>query len=187
METNQIVQTIKGSVTKVTTSKTNIQLKMGIFDQLDITISDGNTTVTVQKLAKTGNNGQGFIGKQVHVTYTTQNGFNKTDSKGFIILEQGAAPIITGSSNVTSNTSPSLEIKTRPAYNSDGARHGMIVNNAIVLAGLRKTQGSLDGLKKAAVDVRELTQFVESGSVLDTSTELKETLSSETASPFTTY
>lgn len=53
--------------------------------------------------------------------------------------------------------------KTGASYNSEGARHGMIINNAVLLAYHRGTSDTIDGLKKAANDVIELTKFVEAG------------------------
>jgi hypothetical protein len=163
-----IMSVITGVVTKVTTGKGQVTTDHGKFDKLNITVKgEDGESLTIGKLAKVGNDGQGFVGKRVQVTYKTKQietddgdtkDLHSTDSKGFVQLDVpafGGKPASGGSSP---STAPQTFAKT--TYNSDGARHGMIVNNAVELAGLRKTL-DLKSLIQAADDIKALTEYVE--------------------------
>lgn len=166
--------TVVGHVTKVVKGKGIVQLKMGTFERLNITVKDSSSgeEVKISRLVKPGNDGQNLVGKHVSVTYkeevkTTADGeeftVRSTDSKGFVLLDESGNPVQSkfgGGAAPSSSGSPS---KPAGGYNSDGARHGMIVNNAVLLAHHRGVSDSLDGLMAAAADVVALTKFVESG------------------------
>lgn len=107
-------------------------------------------------------------------TRTTEKGTftNKVVSKnGLIILENGnrMEPTATGGlkpayvPGQTQNSTPSGSgNQSVKQFDSNGARCGMVVNNAVKLAEARK-QLSLQGLKEAADDVLALTQYTEGG------------------------
>jgi len=167
---------VVGKVTKVTKGKGVVTTKHGSYERINISIEGPNGAVLVQKLVKPGNDGQSLVGKQVSATFTeteVQKADGTTfigrsvDSKGFVILDATGQPATFGRSAPTSHATPAPAATgtTRPSgtgYNSDGARHGMIVNNAVALAAHRKDL-TLQGLKLAAKDVSELTKYVESG------------------------
>ena len=167
---------VTGVVTEVQNGKT-FQGKMGTLKSQTVSIkSSTGTEVKVQRSVKPENDGQNLLGKSVQVDYTeeTINGkngtftVNKTDSKRFAVLdENGQAPKSFqkgGYSSGGGSTTVTVGTSMKPSYNSEGARHGMIVNNAVLLASHRK-DSSLEGLKQAASDITTLTKFVEEGAV----------------------
>lgn len=167
---------VSGKVVKVTTAKGQVKTDHGVFDKLNVTVeSETGENVVIQKLAKPGNDGQGFIGKRVQVTYKSKSVENSdgdtielhsTDSKGFVLVDQ---PAFSPKGASHSTTTGSSTTASKGTYNSDGARHGMIVNNAVELAGLRGKH-TLKDLLQAADDIKALTEHVESGKTAPTTT-----------------
>lgn len=166
---------IVGKVLSVTKAKNTVQLAHGTFARLTVTVEDKTTgeNVKIQRLVKPDNDGQSLIGKNVAVTYTqkemtTADGdtftVNSADSKNFALLDANGEPV-QGKFGGRPATSSATVTKQSAGYNSDGARHGMIVNNAVSLADHRG-DNSLEGLMQAAADVMALTKFVEAGAVV---------------------
>lgn len=168
---------ITGTVTSVTTGKTGIKLTHGTFDELLITVTDNaGNSVTIEKLAKEGNNGQGFVGKAVQVTFTSKDvggkTHHKTDSKGFIVLDQ--AP----STNPTAIFNTGTQTFTQPSkgsYNSDGARLGMLAKAGLDLAiakahlqGLKDISNSL--LAESVTQMKAVVEALENPTTVSTTT-----------------
>lgn len=181
---------VKGVITKVVDGKT-YESKFGTLKNQNVTITnESGQEVTVQRGAKPESNGQGLVGKIVHCTYTTseietRNGtmtIHKTDSKGFVLEQQGGFQGYTqgyGAKIQSTSSTGNTSVPQKSSYNSEGARHGMIVGNAVELAGLRKNL-TLDGLLEAARDVLALTQAVESGELGAPKAEVKTKAEKET-------
>jgi hypothetical protein len=171
---------ITGVVTKVTKGKGIVELGTGTYERLNMTIKGDDGELVIQKLVKPGNDGSNLLNQRVQADYeerelTNQKGEKFTarsvNSKGFVLLD---APKFTGRGQSTAKTvtntpassgTSSTVVKTG-TYSSEGARHGMIVGNAIELA-IARLQLDQAGLFKAASDVTALTKFVESGAILE--------------------
>lgn len=172
------MKTITGNVTKVSKIAGLVESDFGSFERINITINDGASDTTVQKLVKPGTDNSFLVGKRVKADYTEKefNGKNgkftsrSVKSKDFAILDVEKPSVSAASTTNSYNTSEKSykggqvfnNSSTKSSYNSDGARHGMIVNNSIVLAN-NLGDSSLKGLKISAAIVLELTQFVEGG------------------------
>lgn len=172
---------IVGVVTKITKGKGIVELGSSTFERLNITVSNDEQELVIQRLVKPGNDGSRLLNQRADVTYTERQLTNQkgekftarsADSKGFVLLDaikpsynnKFAAPAASPINNIPV---PSAKEYKSTSYNSEGARHGMIVNNAVLLANHRG-DSSFEALMYAAHDLTLLTKFVEEGAVLGT-------------------
>ena len=148
-----------------------------------ILIETDSGQVTVQKNSMATTNFTLASGTKVQATYdertvNTQNGDsfvnNNLVKDGLLVLSEDGAALQVGSTGAPkpaftpgghgghSGSSSSSGQKTKAAYDSDGARNGMIIKAALDLATARKDV-SLASLLLAADDIKSLTKYVEDG------------------------
>lgn len=161
---------VVGKVTDVKKGKGVVKTAHGEYERLNVTVTgEDGQPVVIQRLVKPGNDGSKLIGQRVDVTYVEKQleredgetfTVRSADSKNFVLLDVVAKPYQkNGSSSAPTAGSGK---STGSGYNSDGARHGMIVGRAVELAIARKDL-DLKGLKAAVNDIVKLTEYVEKG------------------------
>ena len=160
--------TVKGQVLGVTRGK-EFDSKYGKMVTYTIEIDTEDGPVKVQKNSMSSTQFNLANGTNVSAEYEeqvvhTKTGKSFTNNKlvkdGLLIVSQtGEAQQLSasGTPRPTNNLTGKSSI-----YNNEGARNGMIVNASLALATARKSV-TLEALKQAADDIKQLTQYVEQG------------------------
>lgn len=162
---------VTGTVTNVKTTSGAIGPEKKAANFHTITLDTDKGSVSVQKTTLATTAFTLDVGTKVLVTYeTTTNGKytnNKIVQGGLVVLSDDTPVVIKASSGAgPDNTAvTSKTVVNNQRYDNNGARNGMITGKAVELAVARKAL-TLEGLKKAADDVKALTDYVETGKAI---------------------
>lgn len=166
-------KTITGAVNSVKAGKPFDMAGFGTLVPQNITIhTDGGEDVTVTKNTKSTTNFNLPPGTLVSATFESKNVTTKTGTvftnnklvkDGLVVLTNGSKEIQAANAPTMPKTSEDFRsVPKTSGYNAEGARNGMLVGQSVALATARK-ELTLDGLIAAALDVKALTDFIETG------------------------
>ncbi len=137
---------ITGKIEKLNMNNTGTKRDGSSYTNIKLKLADNEEIITISKTSPAGKYAEGLELKVGDVITVVKGG------------QWNSVQKIMKGTGFTKSSGKSFSGKS--SYNSDGARSGMIVGKAIELAIARK-EIDTDGLKIAAKEVLELTQFVE--------------------------